>query len=98
MKYNQEETLFEIIWQDGHISQYPTSYLRQQCPCALCKNARKESGFLKGIRHPMASALKTYESVGNYAINFKWGDGHLTGIYSFKLLRELCPCIECGKA
>ena len=27
--------------------------------------------------------------VGRYAINFRWSDGHDTGIYSFRYLREL---------
>jgi DUF971 family protein len=27
--------------------------------------------------------------VGRYAINFRWSDGHETGIYSFRYLREL---------
>jgi DUF971 family protein len=30
------------------------------------------------------------EIVGRYALNFKWSDGHETGIYSFRYLRELC--------
>ena len=29
------------------------------------------------------------EEVGNYAIQLAWGDGHATGIYSFRFLREL---------
>ncbi|HEY1266366.1 MAG TPA: gamma-butyrobetaine hydroxylase-like domain-containing protein [Candidatus Binatia bacterium] len=33
--------------------------------------------------------------VGNYAIMFRWGDGHETGIYTFQYLRSLCPCEEC---
>jgi DUF971 family protein len=36
------------------------------------------------------------EAVGNYAIAFTWQDGHNTGIYSFRLLRKLCPCEACG--
>jgi DUF971 family protein len=28
--------------------------------------------------------------VGRYALNFRWSDGHETGIYSFRYLRELC--------
>jgi DUF971 family protein len=28
--------------------------------------------------------------VGRYALTFRWSDGHETGIYSFRLLRELC--------
>jgi DUF971 family protein len=30
------------------------------------------------------------EIVGRYALTFRWSDGHETGIYSFRLLREIC--------
>jgi len=38
------------------------------------------------------------EGIGKYAIKFSWNDGHDLGIYSWKLLRELCPCEECKAA
>jgi DUF971 family protein len=34
-------------------------------------------------------------AVGNYAIEFRWQDGHSTGIYSYDYLRALCPCSAC---
>ena len=40
--------------------------------------------------------LTHLEAVGNYAIAFTWADGHNTGIYSFRLLRSICPCAACG--
>jgi len=36
------------------------------------------------------------EAVGNYALAPTWADGHNTGIYSFRTLRGLCPCEDCG--
>ena len=36
------------------------------------------------------------DGVGNYAVSLTWQDGHSTGIYSFRLLRQLCPCEACG--
>jgi DUF971 family protein len=36
------------------------------------------------------------EGVGNYAVSPTWADGHSTGIFSFRLLRDLCPCDEDG--
>jgi ATP-binding protein involved in chromosome partitioning len=33
--------------------------------------------------------LREVWAVGNYAIGLRWADGHATGIYPFKLLREL---------
>jgi DUF971 family protein len=35
------------------------------------------------------------EPVGRYALRFHWSDRHDSGIYDFRLLRELCPCEEC---
>jgi len=33
--------------------------------------------------------------VGNYALSIIWGDGHDTGIYSYRWLRQLCACPTC---
>jgi DUF971 family protein len=38
------------------------------------------------------------EAMGKYAIRFKWNDDHDLGIYSWRLLREVCPCEECTAA
>ena len=35
------------------------------------------------------------EPIGKYAIRFAWNDSHDLGIYSWKFLREVCPCAEC---
>lgn len=35
--------------------------------------------------------------VGGYAIAPTWGDGHHTGYYTYALLRDRCPCPECGE-
>jgi DUF971 family protein len=39
--------------------------------------------------------LEAVEPVGSYALQFIWGDGHSTGIYSWDWLRAACPCEEC---
>ena len=38
--------------------------------------------------------MKDLSLVGRYALNFRWSDGHETGIYSFRYLRELCEQSE----
>jgi DUF971 family protein len=35
--------------------------------------------------------------VGGYAVQFRFSDGHETGIYSFDRLREDCPCEACRR-
>jgi DUF971 family protein len=34
--------------------------------------------------------IENVELVGRYALTFRWSDGHDTGIYSFRYLREIC--------
>jgi DUF971 family protein len=81
-----------VLWEDGHESAFPLDYLRSWCPCASCQ------GHAPTARHLRLSGqeLLHVDGVGNYAISLSWGDGHNTGIYTFRLLRELCPCAACG--
>ncbi|MEM9081289.1 MAG: DUF971 domain-containing protein, partial [Verrucomicrobiota bacterium] len=66
--------------------------LRRACPCANCQG---EPDALGGVVRPEVSygprafELVSWEVVGGYAIQFRWGDGHATGIYTFGYLREL---------
>ena len=40
--------------------------------------------------------IRDISIVGRYALNFRWSDGHETGIYSFRYLRELCETQDAG--
>ena len=81
-----------VTWDDRHVSTYGLDYLRSWCPCAGCQ------GHAPTPRHLDLTGqdLTHLEAVGNYAITLTWADGHNTGIYSFRLLRGLCPCDDCG--
>ena len=46
---------------------------------------------------PTAKPLSA-EAIGKYAIKFNWNDKHDLGLYSWKFLREVCPCEECKAA
>jgi DUF971 family protein len=41
---------------------------------------------------------KSATTMGNYAIQITFTDGHATGIFSYDHLRSICPCAECAKA
>ena len=90
-------------WEDGHKGTYPFPLLRRACPCALCKGEKTPLDnsplSLPVLRALPESAFEAKEmfKVGRYAIGFKWGDGHETGIYTFEYLRGLCPCPACTK-
>jgi DUF971 family protein len=81
-----------IVWDDEHVSPFDLDYLRSWCPCAVCQGHAPTARFLD--RH--GEELTHIEGVGNYALGLTWADGHSTGIYSFKMLRSLCPCTVCG--
>src|SRR5574340_33656 len=82
-----------IAWADGHHSAYSLQYLRDHCPCALCTNAHGASPQPPANPFQMFKKvlkLDGVEPVGRYALQFKWNDGHSSGIYSFEHLREIC--------
>ncbi len=95
----------EIDWKDGHQSHWNFRWLRDACPCATCHEEREKAGRAPGQPRPRPQVLLAmYEApprplevtpVGNYALRFKWNDGHESGIYSFDYLRRVCRCDQC---
>ena len=85
-----------IDWRDGHRSEYPPRYLRLQCRCAGCVEEMSGRPVLIPASVPADVYPLGIRYVGRYALRFDWSDGHATGIYPFGLLREICPCAECG--
>ncbi|MGH9944595.1 MAG: DUF971 domain-containing protein [Pyrinomonadaceae bacterium] len=79
-----------ITWGDGRECRYGAPQLRRVCPCARCVNEMTGERVLKPESIPDDLTMENVELVGRYALNFRWSDGHNTGIYSFRLLRELC--------
>ncbi len=97
---DRESATLVLQWADGHSSSYPLRWLRAHCPCATCReerrNAALDTDVLKLSTGPAPStAITTATLVGNYAIRLTWNDGHEAGIYAFTLLRASCPCVEC---
>jgi len=99
----------DITWADGHSSHFDFPYLRDQCPCATCNDERDKRSSLAEASPAFRSspALPMFKpkprataatQVGNYAIQISFSDGHSTGIYSYDLLRSICPCAECAKS
>jgi len=91
INHSKAEGIVRIRWDDGHLGDYPEKYLRGYCPCALCQGHGAGGKFISA---PDAKLIDI-RAVGNYAIEFRWQDGHSTGIYSYDYLRALCPCSAC---
>jgi DUF971 family protein len=97
----------DITWADGHASHYDFPYLREECPCATCKDEREQKQISAASAPAPSPVLPMFKpkpraqsatQVGNYAIQFSFNDGHATGIYSYDHLRTICPCAECATA
>jgi len=79
-----------ITWADGHVCHYTAAVLRRACPCAQCVNEWTGQRTLKPETISDETTIGDLNIVGRYALNVRWSDGHETGIYSFRYLRELC--------
>jgi DUF971 family protein len=83
-----------ILWADGHSSEYTNRFLRDHCPCAMCRKQPRRSlpvlGDGRDELYPVQLGV-----VGRYAVSIQWSDGHDSGIYSYDTLRSLCPCDRC---
>jgi DUF971 family protein len=89
----KEKSFLEIIWEDESLSSIALKYLRDECPCASCKG---ETVLLKTYRPPVKKMItpemyliKNIETVGEYAIQITWKDGHSTGIFTYEYLQVL---------
>ena len=90
----RESGVMQITWTDSTVSEYPLRWLRANCPCATCKEVRREANASTDmlmlnttiVVEPSTEVARG-EVVGNYAIRLEWTDGHGTGIFSYASLR-----------
>lgn len=87
-----------IEWADGTTAFYSVAYLRKLSPSADMKQLREQIASnpltvlpANAARHAGPLVIEDAELRGNYAIWFKFSDGHDTGIYSWQYLRDIMP-------
>ena len=79
----------QLSWDDGRGLELSARLLRQQCPCATCVDEwTQKRTFDPALIKPDMS-VTNLAPVGNYALRLQFADGHQTGIFPWKLLREL---------
>ncbi|MSR44759.1 MAG: DUF971 domain-containing protein [Phycisphaerales bacterium] len=85
-----------IRWRGGETSFFPLTFLRRMSPSADARAIREALAanpltvIPTSSGHAPLEAL-TAELVGNYALRIRFNDGHDTGLYSWKYLREIAP-------
>lgn len=83
-----------IDWADGARTRATWTKLRAHCPCASCQEEEAKPVDPFRVLSPQEVAAgplapAAMHARGNYAYQIVWNDGHDTGIYSLKLLREI---------
>lgn len=81
-----------ILWDDGHESYFPASFLRQHSPSAQNIGEKDIFGNQYGGDGPKEFPevrLESWDLVGNYAMRPTFSDGHQTGLFSWDYLREI---------
>lgn len=78
-----------ITWADGRESVFDVRALRLACACARCVDEWSGAATLDPASIPADVRPLRIHSVGRYAIQIDWSDGHASGIYPFRRLREL---------
>ncbi len=89
IKVLEKDKLF-IKWDDNFEGIIPLMKLRRSCPCAVCHADRDEQSSTYIPIYTLDQLIITsINVVGHYALAIIWKDGHNTGIYEFKQLRNL---------
>ncbi len=84
-----------IVWNDGMQREIAFGELRKACPCATCREQRKQPAEPAGGLTVLSMAearplsIQSMQPVGSYAYNIAFSDGHDTGIFTLELLRTL---------
>ena len=78
-----------LFWPDGHRSVYTSLELRSACACAMCIDENNGKKILDTKNISSDIRITNAATAGRYAITAQFSDGHRTGIYTFKRLREL---------
>lgn len=89
VEVNPENGKLKVNWVDGQDNEYSAFDLRLKCPCAKCVD--EGNGKVLITPDQIAKDIKVMKvsGVGRYGLSVQFSDGHGTGIYKYKVLREL---------
>lgn len=93
LQIKKEDNKLIIKWSNNETQEVTMQQLRDACPCVNCKGESVIFESYIPIKTPFKPAgfyeIDKIESVGNYAAQIKWKDGHDTGIYSWDVLANI---------
>ena len=86
IKLHQVSQVLEITFADGKAFRLPSEFLRVYSPSAEVRGHGPGQEVLQVGKKDVQ--ILSVEPVGNYAVQFRFSDGHDTGIYSWDLLYD----------
>ena len=88
IRLHQASRLLEFGYADGEHYSLSCEYLRVYSPSAEVRGHGPGQETLQTGKRLVT--IERIETVGNYALQFHFSDGHDSGIYSWGYLHELC--------
>ncbi|MGE0885593.1 MAG: DUF971 domain-containing protein [Blastocatellales bacterium] len=89
LELTDDDSVLQIKWEDGRLSRLRLDVLRAECPCASCKGHHPSQSLNLKPEQFAEIQITDLAPVGRYAYSISWSDGHNTGIYTLKSLREM---------
>lgn len=83
-----DDRFITLTWPDETV-RVQNSVLRNACGCALCIDEMTQQPLLDPASVPNDIHAESVGTIGNYAITVDWSDGHNTGFFPYKTIREL---------
>jgi Mrp family chromosome partitioning ATPase/DUF971 family protein len=84
-----DEQAITLKWPDGESVAVPNAVLRKACSCAVCVDEMTQRPILDPAAIPDDIRALKVGTIGNYAITVDWSDGHNTGFFPYKTIKEL---------
>jgi ATP-binding protein involved in chromosome partitioning len=78
-----------LTWPEGETVRVANDVLRKSCGCALCIDEMTRRPLLDPAAVPADIHATKVDTIGNYAVAIDWSDGHNTGFFPYKTIREL---------
>jgi DUF971 family protein len=87
IRLRTKSRVLDVSFDDGASYELPAEYLRVHSPSAEVQGHSAGEGVL--VTGKESVGIRAVEPVGLYAVRLVFDDGHDTGLYTWKDLREL---------
>jgi DUF971 family protein len=85
--YSRADKALRVSFDDGAVYDLPAKLLRVESPSAEVQGHGPGQKIVPQGKDDVA--ITAIEPVGHYAVRIIFDDGHATGLYTFKYLRDL---------